>query len=75
MTYVFTTTEEAEQAANEMYLVVRPEGTTERLYGWVANLDSTGFILYSMDERWRKVDNKWLLVDDKSNVSETIQIG
>ena len=60
MTHVFATIEEAETASNEMYLVMRPEGTTELWYGWLPNPDGSGYILHGMDERWELVDGKWI---------------
>lgn len=67
MTYIFNTVEEAEAASNEMYLVMRPEGTTELWYGWLPNPDGAGYILAGMDERWQKVDGKWVLADPENN--------
>lgn len=63
MTHVFNTTDEAETAANEMYLVRNPQGTTERLYGWIPNPDGAGYVLKGMDERWQLVDGKWAFVE------------
>jgi len=59
--HIFPTIEAAEVAANEMYLVMRPEGTTERLYGWLPNPDGEGYVLSGMDARWALVDGKWTL--------------
>ncbi|NBQ13110.1 MAG: hypothetical protein EBU31_00505 [Proteobacteria bacterium] len=63
MTHVFASIEEAEAASNQMYKVMRPEGTTELWYGWLPNPDGEGYILSGMDERWALVDGKWILED------------
>lgn len=33
---IYETIAEAEAASNAMYLEMKPEGTTEMLYGWIA---------------------------------------
>lgn len=37
--YIYDTQEEAETASNQLFLALNPDGTTERLYGWMITQD------------------------------------
>ncbi len=68
--YNFDTAEQAEAAANAMYKVWNPEGTTEMLYGYL-EVDGK-FVLQDVDRRFQIIDGQWVFVEPSPDTSQSL---